>query len=73
MTGQCLCGQAMHFAYHRKTARCRKCGVRWERDADGYWAIGFRAVIFTPKKGAPESEKRDIQLYGYSERALGSY
>lgn len=73
MTGQCLCGQAMRFAFRRKTGRCRKCGVLWERDSDGYWAIGFRAVIFTPKKGGSESEKRDIQFRGYGERAFGSY
>ncbi|WP_459998569.1 hypothetical protein [Paradesulfitobacterium aromaticivorans] len=73
MTGQCLCGQAIRFAYHRKTARCRKCGVRWERDSDGFWAIGFRAVIFTPKKGVQRDEAGNIQLFREGTGAFGSY
>jgi hypothetical protein len=41
----CLCGIQMD-----KRDRCPVCGVKWEYDAAGVWAIGFRAVAFTPSK-----------------------
>lgn len=45
MQAICLCGQPMD-----KRDRCPICGVRWERDKFGFWAEGFRAVVFTPSK-----------------------
>ncbi|EHQ92176.1 hypothetical protein DesyoDRAFT_5247 [Desulfosporosinus youngiae DSM 17734] len=44
----CLCGQAISFRRRKTVARCRVCGVRWERDKTGCWALGLNTVLFTP-------------------------
>lgn len=50
MEPRCLCGQAMTFPKRKNVSHCKTagCGVRWERDQSGYWAFGFRSMIFTP-------------------------
>lgn len=45
MQAICLCGQSIS-----DKPRCPICGVRWERDKSGVWAIGFRAMLFTPSR-----------------------
>lgn len=47
---QCVCGRPMRFPRRRKQARCPSCGVKWEQDKSGYWAVGLRTISFTPRK-----------------------
>jgi len=48
---RCLCGALMTFPFNRDTSHCTTtgCGVRWVRDAYGFWAEGLRTLVFTPR------------------------
>ena len=50
LTPVCKCGQAITFPRGKNKARCSadSCGMRWERNEAGYWAIGLNTIIFTP-------------------------
>jgi hypothetical protein len=47
---QCVCGRRIIFPRKRFQARCPSCGVKWEKDTSGCWAVGLNTVLFTPAK-----------------------
>ena len=48
MEPRCLCGQAIKIPKRKNEARCKHCGVRWERGPEGFWALGITRFLFTP-------------------------
>lgn len=65
MVPTCLCGQPMVFPVGRDKTNCRTegCGVKWERDQSGYWAIGLTRIQFTPTLTIPIIKPKRFRNY----------
>lgn len=73
---RCVCGRKIHFYKTHKYKHCL-CGVLCFRDKFGFWSIGKRDILFSPKdkwmRGKDCEQRKDRLNSSNSNRCIGYY